>query len=71
MRHSDAFELLPMYALDALTSADRRSVDEHVAHCAHCPEELARYAVVAKALSGEMEPSPRVWAGILEKIDSR
>lgn len=71
MRHDDVFELLPLYALDALEPADRRSVEGHVARCSACRGELAGYAVVADALSGEMEPSPRVWAGILERIDSR
>ena len=68
MRHATAFELLPLYSLDALEPDDQREVDRHLAHCRRCQKELRRYGAVASALSGEIEPSPAVWAGILDRI---
>jgi hypothetical protein len=70
MKHAKAFELLPLYSLDALELDDQRDVESHVARCRGCQEELRRYGVVASALSGEMEPSLRVWDGILERIQA-
>ena len=68
MRHVTAFELLPLYSLDALEPDDRRAVERHLARCRRCQDELRSYGAVASALSGEIEPSPEVWAGILDRI---
>lgn len=68
MRHATVFELLPLYSLDALERDDQREVESHVALCHQCQAELRRYSAVASALGGEIDPSPRVWAGILERI---
>ena len=68
MRHAAVFELLPLYSLDALESDDQRRVERHLANCGRCQRELRSYGAVASALSGEMEPSPSVWAGILDRI---
>ncbi len=68
MRHAVVFELLPLYSLDALERDDQREVERHLAHCGRCREELRSYRAVASALSGEIEPSPEVWTGILERI---
>ena len=68
MRHATALELLPLYSLDALEPDEQREVESHVARCRRCREELRGYGAVASALSGEMEPSLRVWDGILERI---
>lgn len=68
MRHAMALELLPLYSLDALEPDDQREVERHLAQCRRCQRELRRYGAVASALSGEMEPSPSVWSGILDRI---
>ncbi len=69
MNHQAAIELLPLYSLDALGLADALAVEIHLARCDVCQEELAGYARVAVALSGEMEPRPGVWPSILRRIE--
>ena len=71
MRHETAFELLPLFSLDALEETDARAVEYHVQRCAICRRELATYAGVAAALSGELEPGPEVWPAILTRIGAR
>lgn len=70
MRHVTAFELLPLYSLDALEPEDQRAVESHSSECRRCLAELGRYSAVADALSGEIEPSAQVWSRILHHIDS-
>lgn len=70
MKHATAFELLPLYSLDALERSEQRDVESHVARCRRCRKELRSYGVVASALSGEIEPSSDTWNGILEKIQT-
>jgi hypothetical protein len=70
MQHQSAFELLPLFALDALERRELRRVERHVRSCRRCLDELARYETVAHALSGEMEPSPDTWNRIQERIDA-
>ena len=69
MNHETAFELLPLLSLDALEESDARAVEFHVQRCAVCRRELAAYASVTAALSGELEPGPHVWPGILSRIE--
>lgn len=71
MKHKAIFELLPLFSLDALEEADARAVELHVFGCPICRAELAGYATVTAALSGELEPGPDVWSGILARIDVR
>lgn len=68
MNHLAAFELLPLYSLDAVDPDDRRAIDVHVASCQACQGELSRYARVVVALSGELEPSAHLWSRILDRI---
>lgn len=67
MNHDAAFELLPLFSLDALEEMDARALELHVLHCERCRRELAGYASVTAALSGELEPRPDVWSGILAR----
>ncbi len=69
MKHKAALELLPLFSLDALEEADARAVKFHVAGCPVCRDGLASYATVVAALSGEREPGPDVWPGILARIE--
>ena len=69
MNHQTAFELLPLLSLDALEEADARAVEFHVRRCVTCRNELAAYASVTAALTGELEPGPDVWPGIVSRIE--
>ena len=68
MNHQAAFELLALLSLDALETSDAHAVELHVRRCAICRDELATYAGVTAALSGELEPGPEVWEAILTRI---
>ncbi len=62
-------ELLPAYALDALSADERAAVDEHLATCAK-HADLASFRSVAAVLplaSGEMEPP----VGLLNRIHAQ
>ncbi len=68
MNHDAALELLPLFSLHALDEAGARAVEVHVAVCPVCRSELAGYAAVTEALSGELEPGPEVWPSIVARI---
>ncbi len=71
MNHRAALELLPLFSLDALEEGEARAVELHVTACSACLSELAGYAAVTRALSGELEPGPDVWPSIMARIGGR
>jgi anti-sigma factor RsiW len=51
----EAVELVTDYLEDALTQAQRRRVETHLAHCPDCPEYLAQMRAIV-ALAGSITP---------------
>jgi anti-sigma factor RsiW len=63
-------DLTPAYALDALSEAEVREYEEHLARCAQCQEELAGFSQTATALAYGVEspaPSEALRGRILEQ----
>jgi hypothetical protein len=59
---------LAAYALTALDDAERREVDDHLAHCLTCQAELADHHETLAALSFEEAPPAGVWQRIASDI---
>jgi anti-sigma factor RsiW len=51
-----AVELVTDYLEDALTLADRRRFEAHLAGCPHCPEYLAQMRATVE-LTGQLTPA--------------
>src|SRR5262249_48734990 len=49
--HDALREQLPVYAIGALTGAERAQVESHVRGCTACAAELAQFAAVSGALA--------------------
>lgn len=49
-------ELIPMYALDALSEAERQEVKRHLGECAECREQYRRELATVKMLPFSLEP---------------
>jgi anti-sigma-K factor RskA len=56
LTHQELQRLLGAYVLGGLDAADRRLVDEHLAACTQCREELAHFAAVPGLL--RLAPAP-------------
>lgn len=70
-RHTRVEELLPAYALGAADADDVRRVEEHLAECEVCREELLRWRRSVEALAGSAEPmvpSPAVRERLLAEV---
>jgi anti-sigma-K factor RskA len=66
----DARELLPLLALDALDVDERDIIDDHLAGCGACLEELAGYSETAAALAlalPQTDPSPALKGRVLSE----
>jgi Putative zinc-finger len=57
-RHESVWLLLPWYANGTLEAGERREVDEHLAACSRCREELGRCGDLAAALRSTPESAP-------------
>ena len=57
MTHDDLAGLMPIYALDALASEERRQVRLHLEHCPDCRETLASFQQTSGDLSLIAEPA--------------
>lgn len=73
LRCSDAAELLPAYALDALPAEERLALIEHLAECREHDEEIAGYRAVAVRLpltvSQTAAPPESLRSNLLEAFD--
>jgi len=73
MAHEDYKAMLPAQALSALDADEARALDQHLADCAECREELADWEKSASALSlaaEPAEPSPEVRRRIMDAVRS-
>ncbi len=73
-RHETVWLLLPWYANGTLETAERLLVEDHVAGCASCHEEVARCNGLAAALRSRPEiapsPHPLQLARLMERLDA-
>ncbi|MEV0951479.1 anti-sigma factor [Promicromonospora sp. NPDC050249] len=67
---SDAWDLLPGYALDALGDADRRAVERLLESDAEARRSLDEYRDVVAAFAVETEPPAALRASVLELVQS-
>lgn len=67
---SDAWDLLPGYALDALDDADRRAVERLLESDADARRSLDEYRDVVAAFAVETEPPAALRASVLELVQS-
>src|SRR6202007_1535484 len=70
-QHESVWLLLPWYANGTLEAAERRLVEDHLAGCADCIEELARCNGLAGALRGGQESAPSPHPIQLERLMER
>ncbi len=68
MDHTQAFELIPLYALDALEYSERTTVESHLADCESCRAELDRHQSVAAGLVDDSPAPAHVWDRIESAI---
>jgi anti-sigma factor RsiW len=69
MNHEEASELLASLALDAVDVNERLVLEEHVATCPKCQNELDALREVAGALGNSVEPLPEhLWSSISSRI---
>ena len=74
MVHENYKEMLAPYALSTLDREETRTLEEHLATCHDCPRELDEWQGTTAALAllaALAEPSPRVRANILERIQAQ
>ncbi|HXO43682.1 MAG TPA: zf-HC2 domain-containing protein [Thermoanaerobaculia bacterium] len=73
-RHDTVWLLLPWYANGTLETAERLLVEDHLAGCPGCLEEVARCNGLAAALRGRPEiapsPHPLQLARLMERLDA-
>jgi Putative zinc-finger len=73
-RHESVWLLLPWHANGTLEAAERRLVEDHLAGCPSCREEMARCNAFAAALRDREEiapsPHPLQLARLMERIEA-
>lgn len=77
-RHScsECIRALPWYAAGRATADERALVDEHLANCAHCRDELVQWRAVGTALAREEAQTPpdvssaEGWLALSERIQA-
>ena len=73
-QHETVWLLLPWLANGTLEAAERSLVEDHLAGCASCREELARCHGLAAALRGRQEiapsPHPLQLARLMERVEA-
>jgi anti-sigma factor RsiW len=70
--HEHANELLASYALDAVDEDEQLQVEEHLAECPRCRNELDAFRDVAAALGNSVEPLPEgLWNTIASRLPQR
>jgi hypothetical protein len=70
--HEEVFGLFPWYLNGTLAETDRRRVDEHVAVCAACRDQLAREREIYRAMSSEssLEFIPASFSRLQARLDA-
>src|SRR5258708_17419601 len=72
-QHDSIWLLLPWYANGTLETAERRLVEDHLAGCPSCREEVARCSGLAAALRARPEiapsPHPLQLARLMNRLD--
>jgi anti-sigma factor RsiW len=72
MSHEEAYELLAVFALDAVDEAEHEQMEAHLAECPRCRAELDAHRQVAAALGNSVEPLPEgLWASIAGALPPR
>lgn len=69
--HERIQQLLPAYALAAVTAEEADEVQSHLDGCGACSDELGTLLEMAVALEGERTPPSGVWERIVREIDDR
>ncbi|MGI9023432.1 MAG: anti-sigma factor domain-containing protein [Acidimicrobiales bacterium] len=70
MSHSDAAELLGVYALDALDADEREAVESHTSQCGACQAEISQHREVAAFLAPSWSAAPPgLWDRIAESLE--
>lgn len=67
--HEQAFELIPLYALDALEGSELAALEAHLDECDRCAEELTVHHSVAAGLVGDAEAPAHLWDRISSRIE--
>jgi anti-sigma factor RsiW len=69
--HDELISLLGAYALDAIDDDERAAVEEHLAICARCRDEVAQHLEVAAALgtTAAMSAPDDLWSTIQHHLD--
>jgi anti-sigma-K factor RskA len=73
MSHEDYKEMIPAHALSALDWTDDRALNDHLAQCVECRQELNEWQQMAAAVAltaSPAEPSPLLREQILSQIRS-
>lgn len=74
MSHAQISELLPWYVNGTLEAAEQRLVEDHLAACPDCVQELARSKALAAALRERQQsapsPHPIQLARLMERIEA-
>lgn len=68
MAHTQARELIPLFALDALEGRERDEVRSHLDSCPVCRSELSRYMSVTAALTPDSGAPRQTWDRIVASI---
>ncbi len=71
MTHEHVQDLLPAYALDALTPEEARAVEAHLAGCRQCQRDLAAFTTVAATMADSVvmtTPPPALRARVMEAV---
>lgn len=68
MNHQEVFELLALYAVDALPVDEVAQVESHLAGCQECQMELDRYAASAAQLVPDSPAPVAVWDRIVAEV---
>jgi anti-sigma-K factor RskA len=67
--HERLKDLLPAYALGAVTADDAASMHEHLESCAACSHDLGMLLTTAAELEGDRPPPAGVWERIAAEIE--
>lgn len=70
MSHATTSDLIPLYAIDALTESERTDVSDHLDSCATCLIALDRFQGTAALLVPDEKAPEDVWERIVEVIQS-